>query len=159
LFKLPEAYLPEKETQVVVGLDGRKMSKSYGNTIELFLDEHELHSKVMKIVTSTQSIDEKKTPENSYIFSLYKLFTTREQQDELAHQFKAGGMSWSYAKEELFKVMNAYLKPMRKKYEYFKNNQFVIDEIWRQSNLKLREMAGNKMRLIRKELGVSKTYY
>jgi tryptophanyl-tRNA synthetase len=65
-------------------------------------------------------------------------------------------MSWGYVKEELFKIMNAYLKPMRKKYEYFRDNPFVIDEIWRRGALKLREVAGNKMRVIRKEIGVRK---
>ncbi len=153
LFKIPAAKIG-KETQYIVGMDGRKMSKSYDNAIEMFLLEKKLRKKIMKIVTNAQSIEEKKDPESCNVFKLYKLFATKDQQRELADKYRAGGMAYSYAKEQLFEVMNEFLKPMREKYEYFIDNKEKIDNILKEGSKKARKIAKKKIKFLRKEIGI-----
>jgi tryptophanyl-tRNA synthetase len=153
LFKIPAAKIG-KSTQYIVGMDGRKMSKSYDNTIEMFLGEKKLRKKIMKIVTNAQSIEEKKDPESCNVFKLYKLFSTEKQQKELADKYRAGGMAYSYAKQELFEVMNEFLKPMREKYDYFMENTNEIEEILKAGSKKARQIAKKKIEFLRKEIGI-----
>ncbi len=153
LFKIPAAKMG-KETQYIVGMDGRKMSKSYDNTIEMFLPEKKLRKKIMQIVTKPVSIEAKKDPEDCNVFELYKLFSSKKQQKELADKYRAGGMAYSYAKEQLFEAMNEFLKPMREKYEYFMNNKDKIDNILKEGSTKAREIAKKKIEFLRKEIGI-----
>ena len=99
-------------TQTVTGLDGRKMSKSYNNTIPLFVGEAQLKKTVMRIVTNSQSVDEPKDPDSCSVFALYKLFASPEEQDALAQRYRAGGMGWGDAKKTLFEKMqnSSFLK-------------------------------------------------
>ena len=153
LFKIPAPKMG-KSTQYIVGMDGRKMSKSYNNTIEMFLPEKKLRKKIMKIVTKPVSIEAKKDPEDCNVFELYKLFATKKQQKELAEKYRAGGMAYSYAKEKLFEAMNEFLKPMREKYEYFVDNKDEIEEILKRGASKAREIAKKKIKFLRKEIGI-----
>jgi tryptophanyl-tRNA synthetase len=114
-FKLP-APLATEQTKTVVGLDGRKMSKSYNNTIPLFAPDKELKKLIMRIVTNSQTLEEPKDPESCSIFSLYRHFATIEQIEALKQRYLAGGMGWGHAKTELFEVMNAVLTPLRQKF-------------------------------------------
>jgi tryptophanyl-tRNA synthetase len=156
LFKIPAAKMG-KNTQYIVGIDGRKMSKSYDNTIEMFLPEKKLRKKIMKIVTKPESIEAKKDPDTCNVFELYKLFATKKQQSGLADKYRAGGMAYSCAKQQLFEVMNEFLKPMRKKYEYYMNNKDEIDEILKTGAIKAREIAKKKIKFLRKEIGIINT--
>ncbi len=153
LFTIPAAKIGS-DTQYIVGIDGRKMSSSYDNTIELFLPEKKLRKKIMKIVTNAQSVEEKKDPESCNIFKLYKLFSSEKQQKEIADKYRAGGMAYSYAKQELFEVMNEFLKPIREKYEYFMNNKNEIEDILKAGSNKARDLAKKKLKFLRKEIGI-----
>ncbi len=153
LFKIPAAKIGS-ETQYIVGIDGRKMSSSYDNTIELFLPEKKLGKKIMKIVTKPVSVEAKKEPEGCNVFELYKLFSSKKQQKELADKYRAGGMAYSYAKQQLFEVMNEFLKPMREKFDYFMDNKDKIDEILKAGSKKAREIAKKKIEFLRKEIGI-----
>ena len=153
LFKIPAAQIG-KDTQYIVGMDGRKMSKSYDNTIEMFLPEKKLRKKIMKIVTNAQSIEEKKDPESCNVFKLYKLFSSKKLQNEIAEKYRAGGMAYSYAKQQLFEVMNEFLKPMREKYDYFMENTNEIEKILKAGSIKAREIAKKKIKFLRKEIGI-----
>ena len=93
-FVIPEPVIQES-TDVIPGLDGRKMSKSYDNTIEIFLDSKSLKKKLGKIVTNSQGIEEAKDPETCNVFSLYKLFASAEESEALAARYRAGGMGWA----------------------------------------------------------------
>ena len=108
----------------------------------------------MKIVTNSQSIEEKKDPEKCNIFELYKLFTSDKEQIQLAEKYRAGGMSWSYAKEELYRAMNNMLKPYRDKYNYYIDNKHEIDKILRKGALKAKSIAKDKINKIRSEIGI-----
>ncbi|QEN06355.1 tryptophan--tRNA ligase [Thiospirochaeta perfilievii] len=148
------SYVIDENTKTIVGMDGRKMSKSYGNAIELFLPEKKLKKTINKIVTNSQEIEEVKDPETCNVFALYKLFATKEQQDKLAKTYRAGGMGWGHAKGELFEVVNAELKPIRDKYYDLMDNKDYIDEVLKKGEAKAREIAAQKILKLRKAIGI-----
>ncbi len=116
ILKIPQAAVQEN-VAVVPGLDGRKMSKSYNNVIPLFAPEKTLQKTILRILTNSQTVEEPKDPETSQIFLLYKLFADENEQAALAARYRAGGMGWGEAKEELFRVVNRCLTPLREKYD------------------------------------------
>ncbi len=152
LLTIPKPLVSD-ETMTIIGSDGRKMSKSYNNTIALFLDEKKLRKSVMKIVTNSQSVEEPKNPDNCSVFSLYKLFASKEEQDSLAKKYLAGGMGWGEAKQTLFEAMNEQIKPMREKYLQLMENKDEIDKILDEGGKKAREIAQKKVNLLKKEMG------
>lgn len=152
---VPE-YQVGENTKTVTGLDGRKMSKSYDNTIPLFLPAKKLRKAVMKIVTNSQGIEEAKDPETCNVFALYKLFATQEQQDVLAERYRAGGLGWGHAKQELFEVMDAKLSPMREIYDNLMANKDIIDKALLDGEAKAREIASAKLSQIRKITGIDR---
>ena len=109
---LPEARVLTA-TSKVPGTDGEKMSKSYGNTIEVFEDEKPLRKKLMSLKTDSTPVESPKDPENCNIFTLYKLFATEEQQSTLAARYRAGGMGYGEAKQALFEISNAFFSEAR----------------------------------------------
>jgi tryptophanyl-tRNA synthetase len=153
-FRLPQPMATE-ETKTVVGLDGRKMSKSYGNIIPLFAPENELKKLVMRIVTNSQTLEEPKDPDTCNVFSLYKHFASPEQVKALEQRYRAGGMGWGHAKTELFQVMNAELAPLREKYNYLLEHKDYIDEILKNGSCRARELASVKMQTLRKQVGLA----
>ena len=152
LLTLPEAVVSES-TQVVVGLDGRKMSKSYDNTIPLFLPEKQLKKLCNKIVTNSQSIEEPKDPDTCNVFTLYQLFASQGQQALLAARYRAGGMGWGEAKGELFSVLNQTIAPMRERYNDLMEDTSYIDEVLEEGAVRARALASEKIRTLRKAMG------
>ncbi|NQV18009.1 MAG: tryptophan--tRNA ligase [Armatimonadetes bacterium] len=153
LLKIPAALIRES-TGSVIGLDGRKMSKSYNNTIPLFLPEKKLRKLLMKIVTNSQTVDEPKDPDKCNIFALYKLFADIQQQAEMRKKYLAGGMGWGNAKQELFEIMNETITPIRSKYENLIKNKDYIDEVLREGAEKAKEIVSRKLSFLREELGL-----
>jgi tryptophanyl-tRNA synthetase len=153
VLKIPQAAVQET-VAVVPGLDGRKMSKSYGNTIPLFIPEKQLRKLIMRIVTNSQGVDEPKDPGASQIFLLYKLFATEEEQAALAARYRAGGMGWGEAKEALFQAVNRELSPVRERFEAIMGEPEKIDEILRQGAEKARPIAAATVKRFRKAAGI-----
>jgi tryptophanyl-tRNA synthetase len=153
LLTIPEAHIDES-TMVITGSDGRKMSKSYNNTIPLFCPEKKLKKLCNKIVTNSQDVDEVKDPDTCNVFTLYKLFATEEQQQALAERYRAGGMGWGHAKAELFNVLNGFIKPMREKYDALMADKSYIDRILAEGAAKARVLAGEKLEMLRHAVGV-----
>ena len=153
LFVIPEGVY-NGSNESVLGLDGRKMSKSYDNTIPIFIPEKQLRKIVMKIVTNSQDISEPKDPEKCNIFAIYKLFANEERQTALANRYRAGGMGWGEAKQELFETMNAAIKPMREIYDDLMANKTKIDKILAFGAQKAREISSKKIAFLRKEIGI-----
>lgn len=145
--------LIRESTHTVIGLDGRKMSKSYNNTIPLFLPPKKLRKLLMKVVTNSQTIEEVKDPDKCNVFALYKLFTSEEQQNKLREKYLAGGMGWGHAKQELFEVMDEMVTPMREKYNELMDNKDFIDNILDEGSKKAREIALEKMKYVKNILG------
>ena len=153
LLKIPEPKIGEN-TDIILGLDGQKMSKSYNNTIPLFLPEKKLRKIVMKIKTNSQTVEEPKSYDECIIFSIYKLFSTEEQQNALKNRYTAGGMGWGHAKQELFEVLNEYLNPLREKYNQFINDKPYIDEVLKKGAEKAREISTKKIADLRQAIGI-----
>jgi tryptophanyl-tRNA synthetase len=139
---------------VIPGLDGRKMSKSYNNTIPLFMPEKTLRKTVMRIVTNSQALEEPKDPEASQIFMLYKLFASADEQAALAARYRAGGMGWGDAKEELFRVMNRELTPIRERYDAIMADIPALDRTLAQGAEKARPIAAATVKRFRKAAGI-----
>ena len=152
-FVIPEPIIRE-ETDVIPGLDGRKMSKSYGNTIELFLEPKALKKKVGAIVTNSQGIDEPKDPETCNVFRLYRLFATPEQCQALSARYRAGGLGWGHAKAELQAVLEETFGPARARYEALLADTAQIDKVLAYGAQKARPIASELLRQVRQAIGI-----
>ena len=153
VFVLPEAVM-QADTDIIPGLDGRKMSKSYGNTIEIFLEPKELKNKIGKIVTNSQPIEEPKEPEKCNVFALYKLFASEERAEALAARYRAGGMGWGHAKDALRELLEERFAKPREQYKALLANTAQIDKILSHGAEKARAIAKPFMQEIRDTVGV-----
>jgi tryptophanyl-tRNA synthetase len=153
LLKVPQALI-HKDTGIVIGMDGRKMSKSYNNTIPMFLPEKKLRKMIMKIVTNSQTIDEPKDPETCNVYTLYKLFASQQQQEDMKARYRAGGLGWGQAKQALFELMNETITPFREEYNRLMADKGHIDAILNKGSAQARELAEQKLVILRKEVGV-----
>src|SRR6202030_538102 len=113
VFKLPEPRI-NPQTQVIPGIDGQKMSKSYGNNIDIFGDEKETRKRVMSIVTDSTPVDAPKDPDKSTIVQLYSLFASKDEIENMRERFKKGGTGYGDFKKELFEKLWSYFEAMRK---------------------------------------------
>ncbi|WP_199177574.1 MULTISPECIES: tryptophan--tRNA ligase [unclassified Halobacteriovorax] len=154
LLTLPEAIVSKAENKLLPGLDGRKMSKSYGNHIPCFVPEKKLKKMINKITTDSTPPEAPKNPDESLIFDIYKFFATSEEQVALAKRYQEG-IGWGHAKLELFEVLNRELTPMREKYEALMADKSQIDAILAQGAAKIRPIAQENLRRIKKAIGVS----
>lgn len=154
ILTIPEPLIMEF-TETIPGLDGRKMSKSYNNTIELFLPSKKLRKKVNKIVTNSQEVHEAKDPESCQVFALYKFFSTQEEQDQLAQRYREGGMGWGEAKQTLFEAIESHFGEARDRYDELMSHPEKIDAILADGARKAREIAQAKLSEIRQAVGVT----
>jgi tryptophanyl-tRNA synthetase len=153
ILSIPKESIRE-DVAVIPGTDGRKMSKSYDNTIEIFGNQKKIRKKFMKIVTDSKTLEEPKDPENCNVFNLYKLFATQEQQDALAERYRAGGMGYGHAKQELFDVFWETFRPYREKREELENNMDYVREVIRKGGERARAVAQQTMDEVRKAVGL-----
>jgi tryptophanyl-tRNA synthetase len=153
VLKVPKPAI-QKEAAIVPGLDGRKMSKSYGNTIPLFVPEKTLRKTIMRIETNSQSVDEPKDPDSGNIFALYRLFADDDECTALAARYRAGGMGWGEAKEELFRVTNRTLAPMRERYDAIIADIPALEKILEEGAQKARPIAAATLKRLRKVAGI-----
>lgn len=142
----------EEKTATIVGLDGRKMSKSYGNQLPLFADEVALKKLISGIKTDSSLPTEPKSTDCT-LFEYIKLFGTEEKQAEMAKRF-AEGISWADAKKELFEIANAYLKPMRDRYNRYMENFEDVELLLKKGEEKARVIARETIARVRKAIGV-----
>jgi tryptophanyl-tRNA synthetase len=153
IFKLPDAYIPDT-VATILGTDGQKMSKSYHNTIELFEDAKSIKKKVMGIVTDSTPMEEPKEPEGNSVYELYKLFATKEEVQDMADKFRAGGYGYGHAKKELLSAYHRMFDPFREKREMLAKSPDVLEDILREGALKARESAGPIMEKVRSAVGL-----
>ncbi|MFP4162412.1 MAG: tryptophan--tRNA ligase [Chitinispirillaceae bacterium] len=152
-FTMPEPEITEA-ISVIPGTDGQKMSKSYGNTIEIFGPEKTIRKKIMSIVTDPTPVEAPKDPDKSVIFAIYKLFASETQSTEMAEKFKAGGYGYGSAKKELFELLWTYFEPFRRKREELDKNMDYVQQIRKEGAHKAREVALETMERVRKLVGV-----
>ena len=153
VFNLPEPVI-KSNVATVTGIDGKKMSKSYGNDIPLFGNMKKIRKKFMKIVTDSKTPDEPKDPETCSIFALYKLFANDSQIHDMAERYRAGGLMYGYAKQELFELYSDYFAPMRQKREEIVTDKGYIEEVLRKGAAKASEVAQATIEQVRKTVGL-----
>ena len=159
LFTMPTAVVDDA-TPLLTGLDGRKMSKSYGNTIPLFGDmnpqlssEKQMHKAIMKIVTNSQLPNEPKDPDDSAIFEIYKAFASAEEVAAMCEQF-ATGIGWGEAKQALFEKINNEIAPFRARYQELMNNPIQLEEILQMGADKARRHSRKQLDKTRRAIGI-----
>ncbi len=155
IFTLPKELIQEG-VQSVIGTDGRKMSKSYNNTIGLFADEDTIKKAVMSIPTDSKGIDEKKDPKECNIFALHKLFTPEEELKGLEERYIKGGIGYKESKDILIKNMNAYLEGFREKRREYENDPDKVFKILEEGKEKIYGKVEEKMGEIRRSIGLTK---
>ena len=151
-FPLPEPKIIEN-LSTIIGTDGRKMSKSYNNFIEIFGDDKKIRKKFMKIVTDSKAPEEPKDPENCSIFALYKLFATDKQLEEMAERYRAGGLMYGVAKQELFDMYMEYFAPMKKRREELALDIGYVESVLKKGAEKASAVAEQTMKEIRGKIG------
>jgi tryptophanyl-tRNA synthetase len=153
VLKLPEARI-QPQTEVVPGIDGQKMSKSYGNTIDIFGDEKEMRKRVMSLVTDSTPVDAPKNPETSTIVQLYALVASKEEVDEMREQFRKGGRGYGDFKKQLFEKLWDYFAPMRKRRDEILRQEDYIESVLAQGARRAKAIADGVMKRVRKAVGL-----
>lgn len=151
-FVLPEPVIDEK-TAVLSGLDGRKMSKSYHNTIPLFLPEKKLRKLIMKIKTNSQPPEEPKDPKGCTLFEIYQAFADPEEVEAIRQRY-ARGIGWGEMKQILFEYLNDHLAGPREEYKRLMADPTHIDQVLREGAEKAREYSVPFLHRIRKAVGI-----
>lgn len=149
--KIPEPVIG-RDSGIIPGLDGRKMSKSYDNTIPLFAPTAELKKKVMRIITDSKLPEDSKDPEESTIFQLYKHFATESEIAELREKFVAGGMGYGTAKTILFEKIDSVLTEPRAEYERLMANKSELDAILANGAKHARAVASETLDRVRRAM-------
>ncbi len=152
LLTLPEPVIDDN-TAVLKGLDGRKMSKSYGNTIPLFEPSKRLRKLVMKIKTNSLEPGEPKDPDDSTLFEIYRAFATPEESEAMARKFREG-IAWGAAKQELFEYVDARIAPARDEYERLIADPGHVERVLLEGAEKARNVATPLMDRIRSAIGL-----
>jgi tryptophanyl-tRNA synthetase len=152
---LPEAVVDDSETALLKGLDGRKMSKSYNNTIPLFETEKKLKKAINKIKTNLLEPGEAKDPNDSTVFDIYRAFATAEQTAEM-HQKFLDGIAWGEAKKELFALVNEELGEAREKYNALMAAPNDVEDILQAGAAKARSRAQSIVTPLRESMGLVK---
>lgn len=152
-FKLPEAKILEG-VATVPGIDGQKMSKSYGNTIGLFATLEEITKAVMSIPTDSKGIEESKNPDEDNVFKLHKLFAKAEELFQIRERYEKGGMGHKESKEILIKNIEKFIAPLREKREHFTHDIDYVLDILKEGGKIAKQKAEKKMDLVREVIGV-----
>jgi tryptophanyl-tRNA synthetase len=162
--KMNEAYgedtcrLPEPEISddvaTIPGLDGQKMSKSYGNTIELFLPEKALRKRVMSIVTDSTPLEDPKPTEDSSILALYRLVATPAEVRQMEDEFRAGGLGYGHFKQRLFEALRDHFAPMRERRAELEQRPDYVEDVLRDGAHRAREVAQTTMARVRHAVGL-----
>ncbi|MDQ0862382.1 tryptophan--tRNA ligase [Bacillus sp. V2I10] len=150
-FLLPE-YKIQEDTAVLPGLDGRKMSKSYNNTIPLFEEPNKLQKLINKIKTDSLPPEAPKDPDTSVLFTLYKEFASPTEVEKMKEQY-LNGIGWGEAKKELFNVMDRFLKQPREKYNELMDSPETLDEILKNGAEKARSISAPFLKEIKRKIG------
>ncbi len=154
IFKLPEAIISEV-TAVVPGLDGQKMSKSYGNTLPIFGEEKPLRKLInKKIVTDATPLEAPKPTEGSIILAIYKLFATPEQYEEMVAAHQRGGVGYGQFKKDVFEAYWEYFRSAREKREWIVANPDYVSQVLTDGATRAREEAARTMTRLREAVGL-----
>ena len=154
LLRVPTPRIRE-ETATVPGLDGRKMSKSYDNTILIFEEtEKALRKKIMKIVTDSTAVEDPKDPEGSYLVELYSLFASADEVEEMKASYRAGGQGYGHYKQQLFEKIRDHFAPMREKRDALAADLDYVNGVLEAGARHAREKAREVLERVRAATGL-----
>ena len=153
VFKLPEPRI-QTATETVPGLDGQKMSKSYGNTIDIFGDEKETRKRIMSIVTDSTPVEAPKDPESSSIFQLFSLFAPEAEAAAMKQAFVSGGTGYGEFKKQLFAKLWESFEPMRARRAEILAQQDYVDTVLARGAERANAVADTVMRRVRQAVGL-----
>ncbi|MBT4833245.1 MAG: tryptophan--tRNA ligase [Porticoccaceae bacterium] len=151
-FVLPAAQVDD-DVAILQGLDGRKMSKSYGNTIPLFLTEKKLKKHINKIKTNLLEPGEPKDPDTSAVFQIWQAFASKDQSQQMRAEF-ANGIAWGEAKRQLFELVNEQLREPREKYLQLLENPAQVEAVLQQGAQKARQQSSALIAKVRGAVGI-----
>jgi tryptophanyl-tRNA synthetase len=153
IFKLPKPRI-QAATEVVPGIDGQKMSKSYGNNIDIFGNEKETRKRIMGIVTDSTPVEAPKDHSRSTIFQLYSLVASKNEIAEMREAFQKGGAGYGDFKKQLFEKLWDYFGPMRKRREEILADKSYIDNVLARGARRANEIADVVMERVRTAVGL-----
>jgi len=153
IFTVPNEHIIES-VAVVPGIDGRKMSKSYGNTIEIFEPEVSVRKKIMKIVTDSLPVEEPKNPDKCNVFALLKLVASSEEISEWENKYRSGGLGYGQVKKRLAELMIDYFKPFRQKRAELENNIDYVREVLANGAGRAKAVAAETLEKARQAVGL-----
>lgn len=151
-FVIPEAKI-EEQVMTIPGTDGQKMSKSYGNIIDIFLPDKELLKQVKSIKTDSTPMEEPKNPDSDNVFAIYKLLGSSDQNELMRKKYLAGNFGYGHAKQELFELIVQKFSKERAAFNYFMNNTQELDKKLEIGEAKARVVALEVLDRVRKKLG------
>ena len=152
-FVVPEPAISET-TAIVPGLDGQKMSKSYGNTIPIFLDDKPLRKKVMSIQTDATPVEDPKDPDTCNLYALLSLFADKDKLAEVHDLYVNGGAAYGYIKQDLFELIRDYFAGAREKKKELLENQDYLRDVLHKGADKARQKAAVTLDLVRDRVGL-----
>jgi tryptophanyl-tRNA synthetase len=152
VFVVPEARIDES-VMTIPGTDGQKMSKSYGNIIDIFLPEKQLRKVVMSIVTDSTPLEEPKNPDTDTVYKLYSLIAAPDETDALRQKYLAGNYGYGHAKQELYEQLLKKFARQREIFDYYMNNLPELDKRLQEGEAKARVIAHEVLSRVRKQLG------
>ncbi|MFZ5970596.1 MAG: tryptophan--tRNA ligase [Bacteroidota bacterium] len=151
-FVVPEAKI-EEHVMTIPGTDGQKMSKSYGNIIDIFLPEKELKKQIMSIVTDSTPLEDPKDPEKDNVFAIYRLLGTAEQTEALRQKYLAGNFGYGHAKTALLELILDKFKAEREAFNFYMNNLPELENKLAQGEAKATVIARETLGRVREKLG------
>jgi tryptophanyl-tRNA synthetase len=151
-FVLPEAKIDESR-MTIPGTDGQKMSKSYGNTIDIFLPDKKLRKQIMGIVTDSTPLEEPKNPDNDTVFALYSLLASEEQAADLRKKYEGGNYGYGHAKQELYELVVEKFAEERKLFNYYMENLPELHAKLEKGEAKARAIAAEVLGRVKEKLG------
>ncbi len=153
IFTIPEEHII-KSVAIVPGIDGRKMSKSYNNTIEIFEPEKTVKKKIMSIVTDSTPVEDAKDPEKCNVFAILKLVASPDELKQWETKYKNGGMGYGDVKKRLAELMIDYFKPYREKRAELENNIDDVKQTLANGAARAKAVAQKTLQQVRKAVGL-----
>jgi tryptophanyl-tRNA synthetase len=154
IFVIPEGKI-EDDVATIPGIDGQKMSKSYGNTLDIFEDEKSLKKKVMKIITDSAAVEDPKNPDTCNVFQLYKLFASPNQLSDMREIYVKGGTGYGQVKKDLLEIMTEYFKPYRENRKRFEDDRAEVYNIMKKGADKTRNVASVTLKRVKDAVGIN----
>jgi len=153
-FVVPEAKI-EEQVMTVPGIDGQKMSKSYGNIIDIFVPDKELKKQIMAIVTDSTPLEAPKDPDKDNVFAIYSLLASEDQLRALRNKYLGGNFGYGHAKQELYELILTKYSKQREAFNFYMGNPQELDRKLEQGEAKARVIARSVLERVRKKLGTA----